>query len=805
MTISSTTRKAGPFAGNGVTTGFPFGFKVFARSDVKLVRVDANGGDTTLVLDSDYSVLLNADQTNAPGGTITYPITGLPLPPGYQLVALGDLPIDQETDITNSGGFYPDVIEAMVDRATIQIQQVAEVASRAIVYTEAENTSPVLPPAAVRANNILGFDASGNVSLMPLPAAIGAGDLKNESWTDGVDYVSGTSTSVTLSRAYGNKANLGQVVMQGVGQDPNSYSLNNLTLTFTDGNGSPVVIPAGTPRIWCIGGTTLSVFTPPDGSVTDVKVAPGSALSNARNRVSDFVSLTDFGCVYDGSDETAKVLAAITAIGTRARTLVVPQAVRISANVTFGFSTELHFEQGGMIAGTAGTEIVQVQRQIMSGPRPLFSNCKVYATQGMVVSPEWFGARNGAGTDHLSFNASYEMLKNTGGMIYMQPGDYTKDGPINNVKSKVGLKGAGQFITRILDSGVNANGIQAYGVLGTPLQGPTFEDFSLRSSTPSSAGAFGLDIQYCAFAKVRNVEIADYLYGFKQFQSPNGIFRNVLSTYQGQTAGCISYVVDGTGGSPGNASSVYDHCWYNGNANIGTNSQYAAASMGFRFAGSYMSDMEFINPQGTQTAYGMYCDYSAAGAFCEDVTIINPVIDQFTQQGIFVSGMGEYGGLSIIGGWINAKNTGAETDDVYIQNSRGVMLSGALQLVGTNNAAYSVGLRAINSSQIIVEKSVRFRDHKFAIEGSNTGFCDFNGSFYNTSASNATCYITLAGDARSKVGGKFDGHALQAIAVDGTSSGTIDDDWSCNTITIGSPRVVNNAENAVHGVCVSGV
>ena len=76
MTISSTTRKAGPYRGNGVTTAFPFGFKVFKKEDVLVTFTDANGTDYELVLDSDYSVTLNADQNNNPGGMIM--LHGLP-------------------------------------------------------------------------------------------------------------------------------------------------------------------------------------------------------------------------------------------------------------------------------------------------------------------------------------------------------------------------------------------------------------------------------------------------------------------------------------------------------------------------------------------------------------------------------------------------------------------------------------------------------------------------------------------------------------------------------------------------------
>lgn len=293
MTVSSTIRKAGPFTGNNLATTFPFSFKIFSKGDVKVLLVNTNGLTTVLTLDSDYSVQLNANQDSQPGGWVTYPISGNPLATGYELVMLGDLPYDQETDITNQGGFYPSVIEDMSDRSTIQIQQLAEITSRAIVYSEAESVSPVLPNAQARANSIVGFDASGNLELYGLSPTIGAGDLRNEAWTDGQDFTAGTSNSVLLSRAYGTKANLGTVVMSGVSQDPNSYSLaNNGTVLQFDS-----IIPVGVTRIWCVGGTTLSIYVPPDGSVGDSKLAWSGILDRCVDTIAALRQLSKI--LYD--------------------------------------------------------------------------------------------------------------------------------------------------------------------------------------------------------------------------------------------------------------------------------------------------------------------------------------------------------------------------------------------------------------------------------------------------------------------------------------------------------------------------
>lgn len=163
MTISSPTRRAGPFAGNGATTVFPFTFKVFAKTDVSVAIVDSQGNQSSLTLDSDYSITLNADQNASPGGTITYPLSGLPLPTGSALAAVGALLQLQPTDITNNGGFYPSIVEDAFDRAVILIQQISEQLGRQLTAPVTDASPPVqLPTSIQRANKGLGFDANGN-------------------------------------------------------------------------------------------------------------------------------------------------------------------------------------------------------------------------------------------------------------------------------------------------------------------------------------------------------------------------------------------------------------------------------------------------------------------------------------------------------------------------------------------------------------------------------------------------------------------------------------------------------------------
>lgn len=132
MTIASTTRKTTPFAGDDISTIFPFTFKAFSSADLKIVKFDTVAEtETVLTLTTDYTVALNTDQNTSPGGTIT--LTSV-LAAGYTLTITTDISYLQTLDLTNQGGFYPQVITAALDRLTIIAQQLKESVDRAVKF-----------------------------------------------------------------------------------------------------------------------------------------------------------------------------------------------------------------------------------------------------------------------------------------------------------------------------------------------------------------------------------------------------------------------------------------------------------------------------------------------------------------------------------------------------------------------------------------------------------------------------------------------------------------------------------------------
>ena len=141
MTISSLIRKAGPYPCDGSAATFPFTFKVFTASDVEVVRLQVSTSvETNLVLLTDFSVALNADQNTNPGGSVTLLLGNLAS--GFTLLLTSKVTPLQGTDLTNQGGFYPEVINDALDKSTILIQQQQDTVDRSIKFSLRKSLAP---------------------------------------------------------------------------------------------------------------------------------------------------------------------------------------------------------------------------------------------------------------------------------------------------------------------------------------------------------------------------------------------------------------------------------------------------------------------------------------------------------------------------------------------------------------------------------------------------------------------------------------------------------------------------------------
>ena len=141
MTISKELRATSILKGNGVSTEFPFAFKVFnAQTDIAVFRSDSVDSLSEEQVSRDaYAVTLNADQENNPGGVVVF--SEAPKN-GTVFVIQSSIPILQGTSITNHDRFLPEVLNEVHDKLTALVQQLAYLLGRCLVVPSTSEKTP---------------------------------------------------------------------------------------------------------------------------------------------------------------------------------------------------------------------------------------------------------------------------------------------------------------------------------------------------------------------------------------------------------------------------------------------------------------------------------------------------------------------------------------------------------------------------------------------------------------------------------------------------------------------------------------
>jgi hypothetical protein len=333
MTISSTTRIAGPFLSG---TALPYTFKVFAAADLNVVRLNTSTGvETSLVLGSDYTVALNGNQNTNPGGTVNLTVAASAT---STVTITSDIANLQPTDLTNQGGFYPEVITDALDRATIQIQQMSEDVGRSLKGPISDgNLNMELPTAAQRANSFLAFDANG------VPTAVVSGSSGAPTTiTRQVFSGTGSQTVFTLASDPGALGNSAQVYIGGVYQQRSTYTIGGTTLTFSS---APV---AGTDNIEFVNFLTSNIGATSADLVTYTPSGTGAVARSAASKMGDVISVKDFGAVGDGvADDRAAIQTAMTAAMTAGKTLYFPSGIYAMSSTGGTASRQIAFTLNG--------------------------------------------------------------------------------------------------------------------------------------------------------------------------------------------------------------------------------------------------------------------------------------------------------------------------------------------------------------------------------------------------------------------------------------------------------------------------
>ena len=141
------------YQGNGATTSFPFGFMVQAANQlvVSITNNNVSPPVTTILSSSQYSVNATFGNGNefsggsGPGGTVTYPVSGNPLPAGWSITIQRIVAAIQGTSLSNQGAFYPEVVEGALDYLTMLVQQIEAAEATEVLIGPQGPTGPTGP------------------------------------------------------------------------------------------------------------------------------------------------------------------------------------------------------------------------------------------------------------------------------------------------------------------------------------------------------------------------------------------------------------------------------------------------------------------------------------------------------------------------------------------------------------------------------------------------------------------------------------------------------------------------------------
>lgn len=127
MTVETSVSKV-IAPGNGSATSFSFSPVVLPEGpdDLRVYLRNVTTGAETLLMRGSSSTTYSVNVSSYPGtGSITYPASGgTPITAQFELVMLRVLKLEQQTNLPNQSTYFPEVLEAALDRATmVDIQQ----------------------------------------------------------------------------------------------------------------------------------------------------------------------------------------------------------------------------------------------------------------------------------------------------------------------------------------------------------------------------------------------------------------------------------------------------------------------------------------------------------------------------------------------------------------------------------------------------------------------------------------------------------------------------------------------------------
>lgn len=315
MTVQTTASRA-DYTGNGTTTSFTVPFYFLDNTHITVLRTQISTGViTTLALTTDYTVSGAGVGTGGTITCVTAPTTG------QKISILRNVPLTQLSHYVPNDPFPAATHEQIVDQLTMEVQQVNEIASRALQLAPNTSTAGVstsLPTPS--ANKLIGWNSSAsglqNLDAGTLATVVAFGTANADNFSG-----DGSTVNFTLSANPGALNNL-DVAIGGVSQRPSiDYTwVSGTTLTFTS---AP---PAGTNNILVRYMQGLPQGYTDSANSTFLQSGTGAVTRTVQTKLREYwVSVTDFGADPTGiNDSTSAIQAAMDAIAVTGGTLYIP-------------------------------------------------------------------------------------------------------------------------------------------------------------------------------------------------------------------------------------------------------------------------------------------------------------------------------------------------------------------------------------------------------------------------------------------------------------------------------------------------
>lgn len=483
------------------------------------------------------------------------------------------------------------------------------------------------------------------------------------------------------------------------------------------------------------------------------------------DKLSQIVSVQDFGAVGDGvTDDTTAFNAAI-AVGQK---ILVPAGDYL-IGTSISISSQIEFVEGAKILVGNGVTVT-FDATLSAGVYQIF-DCT--GTGEIVLNwrftseayPEWWGAASDGATDCL---AGIQACLKAAQTTKLHPGDYFVSDTVKILYDHRWLVGSGSQYAGVNDKVTRllvTNGSNYTLQIGPNAQPAAINDFQKqnvvrdiqigRTVAPVIASSCaGINAQFTLYCEIKSVKAEEHILGFRFFANVylkcNDCFSVRASAGSGGgTDKWYGYYVDGSasfGASGGNASLYINYC----TAACNLNALSAGQSYGF-FADQKFTDLFIESPETVNCNIGMYIEGNAPTAAIYsnlDLQIKNPIHDAFYNVGTYFKNINKYGSASLIGGYHGAHPNA--TRCIWVEDCEGsVAIIGGQVIVGTSATASAVVVE--NSHGVVIDRTQILEPTAYGVVLVNGYNCDVRPVVKNYSSTLTQAAVTLIDSSRNYV------------------------------------------------------